>query len=93
MTDDTDASKSDCTRKAGYAWGLLIGSEEWLTIPGSHWEVPPLTETPQAAKRPYPAAADTLALVERWWHPGVGSGRAFRIVKIVPPNEITWGDQ
>lgn len=84
MTDNTAAG--DSTRKTGYAWGLLIGSEEWLTIPGSHWDAPPLTETPQAARRPY-AEADTLALVERWWHPGVGSGRAFRIIAIVPPSE------
>lgn len=67
----------------GYAWGTTSGGE-WLTIPGSYWKAPVLTETAEEAERPYPAA-DTLARVERWTHPGVtGDGRAFKILAIVP---------
>lgn len=65
----------------GYAWGITGGDEEWLSIPGSHWAPPVLTDQPDDAERPYPAA-NILAKVERWYHSGVASGRAFRILHI-----------
>lgn len=79
----------DTQRPSGYAWGSTSGGK-WLTIAGSHWRAPALTETPEQAQRPYPAA-DTLARVERWTHPGVESGRAFKILDIVrqDPHEPT----
>ncbi|MFE4605728.1 hypothetical protein ACFRKE_33220 [Kitasatospora indigofera] len=67
----------------GYAWG--IGDDEYLLIPGSAWERPPLTDDPQEAVRPEHPRVDTLALVDRFWHGGVsGDGYVHRIVEVVP---------
>lgn len=71
----------------GYSWGTAEGGE-WLTILGSHWAPPVLTDHPEEAKRPHPSA-NVLARVERCYHPGVASGRAFRILHIERTEEAT----
>lgn len=72
--------------RQGWAWGTT-GAGEWLTILGSHWERPALAATAEEAVRPeaYDAPwfagehAPILAHVTEVWHPGVESGRAYRI--------------
>lgn len=72
--------------RQGWAWGTTDGGQ-WLTILGSHYERPVLTATAGEAVRPaaYNAPwfaderAPILAYVVEVWHPGVASGRAYRI--------------
>lgn len=74
-------------RREGWAWGTTDGGE-WLTILGSHWASPTLADTagdavlPEAAAAPWLRDRMVLAHVSEVWHPGVASGRAYRINRI-----------
>jgi len=73
--------------RKGWAWGTTDGGE-WLTILGSHWSAPLLADTaaeaalPEAASAPWLRDRMVLAHVTETWHPGVASGRAYRINQI-----------
>ena len=72
--------------RSGWAWGTT-DSGEWLTILGSHWAPGVLVPTAEEAIRPVVADAEWnagrffLAYVSEVYHPGVSSGRAYRIDK------------
>lgn len=72
--------------RTGWSAGTTTGGE-WLTILGSHWAAPPLYPTAEAAEAAIPAnlhqstaEAMVVRYVRETWHPGVASGRAYRII-------------
>lgn len=73
--------------KEGWAWGLLLGSTEWLTILGSAYRRPVFAETPETAVKPDVQLADgytlVLARVRAEYHGGVSvSNEAYRILEM-----------
>lgn len=82
-------------QRRGWSWGTTGTGKEWLTILGSHWAAPPLVERREDAIKNaayhQPWFADqgvTLALVVEVYHPGVESGRAYRIEEIAEPQKM-----
>lgn len=75
------------TLRHGWAWGLCIGSTDWLTIAGSAYAAPPLAATPAEAGPP-PAMGDwakpVLGYVAEVEHPYVTGPRnvAYRLLEV-----------
>lgn len=71
-------------QRTGWAYGLLIGSREWLTIPGSAYTTPALAPAPDQAVKPPGRAHEpwALARVEEVDHPGVTLGCAYRVLEL-----------
>lgn len=85
-----NVTNEDKWRGEGYAWGVFIGSREWLTIAGSAYRSAPLTVRPEDAPEPNHATVmggkpvlDVLARVERC------GGSAFRVLEIVE-ERVPW---
>jgi hypothetical protein len=73
--------------RMGWAYGLCIGSSEWLTILGSAFKAPELAGAPGDVLPPEAPAPEwgewVLAEVEEVWHGGVTGARpyAYRILQ------------
>ena len=70
--------------REGWAYGTT-DSGDWLTILGSHWKAPDLALEAGGAIRPdveWIQDRLILARVRETWHPGVASGRAYRILEV-----------
>lgn len=78
------------TLRSGWAWGLCIGSDQWLTIGGSAYKAPQLSDTPEGAGQAPTYAGDwavpVLARVAEVPHAGVTGPRgvAYRILQTAP---------
>lgn len=82
------------SKREGWSWGTADGPE-WLTILGSHWGSPILAATADEAIKPEALNAEwntdraALAHVTEVYHPGVASGRAYRVT----PGTMRKGDK
>jgi hypothetical protein len=75
--------------RTGWAAGILIGGDEWLTIPGSAYRRVTLHETPELAREEltswHPSMRGLVRKVEEVYHPGVTvTQTGFRVIDTPP---------
>lgn len=64
--------------REGWAAGFVY-TGRWLTISGTHWEPATLYDTQQEATE-HRSGDMVVRYVREVWHPGVESGRAYKVV-------------